>query len=306
MKRAALFLALLTLTLASAPAEAGFKRFLREATKPQHTPAPAGQAQPKPSKTESLIFGGLKTLQGMMPIGYKEELAIGGAVALEAVARFGGLWENAEVEKYVATVGSAVALTSDRPEIPYYFGILNAEEPNGFACPGGYIFISRGLLRVVQNEAQLAAVLGHEIAHVSKKHALDSIRRSKALGGISEVTLTALDQDPKMFDSLVKEAIHTILENGIGREKELEADATGTEFAYRVGYDPTALKTFLTALKPHIAPGGTTRGWSKTHPDTQVRIDNLSRVLLNPEFHGDGPLPLLADRYGQVFSNVKL
>jgi beta-barrel assembly-enhancing protease len=306
MKRAATLLALLALLFASSPADAQLKRFLRDLTKPQPAPSQPGQAQPKPSKTESLIFGGLKTLQGLMPIGYQEELAIGGAVALEAVARFGGLWENPEVEKYVATVGAAVASTSDRPEIPYYFGILNAEEPNGFACPGGYVFISKGLLRLVQNEAQLAAVLGHEIAHVSKKHALEQIRRSKALGGVSEVTLTALDKDPKMFDSLVKEAVNMILENGIGREKELEADATGTEFAFRVGYDPSALKSFLTVLRPHIAPRGASRGWSKTHPDTQERINRLSQVLLNPEFRGSPALPLLADRYAQTFSNVKL
>ena len=172
--------------LASPPAEAQWKGILRELTSP--TPAPGAQ-QPKPGKTETLIFGGLKTLQAFLPIGYQEELAIGGAVALEAVARFGGLWENPEVEKYVATVGAAVASTSDRPDIPYYFGILNAEEPNGFACPGGYIFLSKGLLRLVQNEAQLAAVLGHEIAHVTKRHALEQIRRSKVLSGASEVTL---------------------------------------------------------------------------------------------------------------------
>ncbi|MFH1262457.1 MAG: M48 family metalloprotease [Pseudomonadota bacterium] len=239
-----------------------------------------------------------------MPIGYQEEVAIGGAVALEAVARFGGLWENPEVEKYVATVGAAVASTSDRPDIPYFFGILNAEEPNGFACPGGYIFISKGLLRLVQNEAELAGVLGHEIAHVARKHALDSIRRSKALSGISEVTLTALDKDPKMFDSLVKEATNMILENGIGREKEFEADAVGTDFAYRVGYDPNGLRAFLTVLKPSIHTGS--RGWAKTHPDTQVRIDNLRTVLAKPEFQGSAGLPLLADRFGTIFTQVKL
>lgn len=303
MKRFLSTLVVLGFALSAAPAPAQFKSFLKELSKPKRE-ATSKPGEQKKGKTETLIFGGLKTIQGLMPIGYKEEVAIGGAVALEAVARFGGLFEDPAAEKYVATVGTAVALTSDRPDIPYYFGILNADEPNGFACPGGYVFISRGLLRLIQNEAQLAGVLGHEIAHISKKHALEQIRRSKALAGVSEVTLTALDQDPKMFDSLVKEAVNTILENGIGREKELEADAVGTDFAYRVGYNAEALRTFLGALKPHMTTGS--RGWAKTHPDTQERIDHLQRVLLNPEFQGHQSLPLLADRFGQTFSNVKM
>jgi beta-barrel assembly-enhancing protease len=306
MKRLSTWFLLLFALTSSSPAEAQFKSFLKGIVKPQPQSSPApGNRQPA-NKTESLIIGGFKTLQGLMPIGYKEEVAIGGAVALEAVARFGGLWENPAVEKYVATVGNAVALTSDRPDIPYYFGILNAEEPNGFACPGGYIFISKGLLRLVQNEAQLAGVLGHEITHVAKKHALDSIRRSKALSGISEVTLTALDKDPKMFDSLVKEATNMILENGISRDKELEADAFGTEFAFRVGYNPTGLENFLTVLKPHIHAGAGSKGWAKTHPDTGDRIGNLSRVLARPEFADSQSLPLLVERFSSVFSNTKI
>lgn len=256
------------------------------------------------SKTEQMIRGGIKTVQGLMPIGYKEEMAIGGAVALEAVARFGGLWQNEAVEKYLATVGAAVAQTSDRPEIPYYFGILNTDEPNAFACPGGYIFVSRGLLKMVQNEAQLGGILGHEIAHVAKKHALEALRKSKLLSGVSEVTLSALDKDPKMFDQVVKATTNLILENGLGQAKELESDAVGTDYALRVGYNPTGLKIFLGLLQG--VEGKTKSTLYRTHPSAGSRILKLSTVLLRPEFKGTSSYPLVADRLIANLSSISL
>lgn len=165
--------------------------------------------------------------------------------------------------------------------------------------------MSRGLLKLVQNEAQLAGILGHEIAHVSKKHALETIRRSKALAGISEVTLTALDKDPQMFDSVVKEVVNMIFENGLGRTKELEADKIGVEFAYRVGYNPNALKSFIELLKPHMS-GSRQFSLSKTHPDPKDRAQNLQNVLSQSNYKGSQSLPLLADRLVTSLSNIKL
>lgn len=294
---------MIALSLIGPSANAQIGDFLKK-VQPQNTEKKPQEKKEEGSKTEQLIFGGLKAVQGMMPIGYKEEMAIGGAVAVEAIARFGGLWQNEAVEKYVATVGTAVAQTSDRPEIPYYFGILNSDEPNGFACPGGYIFITKGLLKLVKNEAQLAGVLAHEVAHVSKKHALEAIRRSKALGGISEVSLTALDKDPKMFDSVVKEAINMIFESGLGRAKELEADAVGTEYAYRVGYRPTALRSFLEALKPAYQGGKSPL--VRTHPTPQDRLNGLARVLRRPDYSTAASFPLLADRWTQSVTGANL
>jgi predicted Zn-dependent protease len=256
------------------------------------------------NKTEDLIFGGLKTLKAMAPIGYKEEMAIGGAVALIAAARFGGLVEAPAVEKYLATLGNAIASTSDRPEIPYYFGILNTDEPNAFAAPGGYIFVSKGLLKLLKNEAELAGVLAHEIAHVTAKHALDSIRRSKIVAGASEVTLTALDKDPKTFDALINETVSLLFEQGLGRTKELQADQLGTEFAFRVGYNPTGLQGCLATLKGAVA--ATKRGLFKTHPDPGDRLSHLSIILGQPLYQGSGSHPMLADRFNASVGPTKL
>ncbi|MFH1016777.1 MAG: M48 family metalloprotease [Pseudomonadota bacterium] len=295
------------LVLAGGAARAGFKDLLKKSLKsptPQSGTQQGGRPAQGGNRTEQLIFGGLKTLQSLQPIGYKEEYAIGGAVALEAVARFGGLDEDPALEKYLAKVGNAVASLSDRPDIPYFFGVLNAEDPNAFACPGGYVFVSRGLLKLVKNEAQLAGILGHEIIHIAHKHALDAIRRSKVLGSVSEVTLTALDQDPKMFDSIVKETVSVILERGYDRSKEYEADAYGADFAFRVGYNPNEYESFLKALAGAIGNQKVTL--NSTHPNTMDRVARLAETLRKPEYRDAASLKVLADRYARTMASVKL
>lgn len=212
----------------------------------------------------------------MKPIGFEEEKAIGGAVAVMAVARFGGLDPDKDAQRYVATVGSAVAAYSDRAAIPYYFAVLASKEPNAFACPGGYIFVTRGLLDMVKDEAELAGVLGHEIAHVSEKHALKIIRRSKLIAGTAEVTAAALDADPKLFDELVKETAKTLFETGLDKDKEMDADRIGTDYAHRLGYDPNGLRDFLRTLG---AASTGAAGVKKTHPPTKERVEALDRIV---------------------------
>ena len=296
---------LFSFALSPVPAHAQWKSFLKKVQpKPEEKKgASQGNSGQEKSKTERLILGGIKTIKGLLPIGYEEEMAIGGAVALEAVSRFGGLVDDPSLELYVAVIGSAVATTSDRPEIPYHFGILNTDEPNAFAAPGGYIFVSKGLLKMAKSEAELAGILGHEIAHVSKKHALNAIRQSKAIAGLSEVTLSALDQDPAMFDSVVKETMNTIFERGLGRTKEIEADRIGTDFAYRVGYNPTGLRSFLQILGKVPGKKG---GVFKTHPGPADRVNQLTKVLQGSDYAGSNSLPLYPGPYEHSMKQAKL
>jgi predicted Zn-dependent protease len=111
------------------------------------------------------IHGATTLAVSLLPIGYDEEKSIGEAIALQVVARYGGTVEQPDLIRYVNLVGKAVANTSDRPDIPYRVAILNHDSINVFAAPAGYIFVTRGLLKQIHNEAELAAVLGHEIAH---------------------------------------------------------------------------------------------------------------------------------------------
>lgn len=228
----------------------------------------------------------------MKPIGFEEEKSIGGAVAVMAVTRFGGLDPDQNAQRYVATVGSAVAAYSDRAAIPYHFAVLASKEPNAFACPGGYVFVTRGLLDLVKDEAELAGVLGHEIAHVSEKHALKIIRRSKLIAGTAEVTAAALDADPKMFDALVNETAKRIFETGLDKDKEMDADRIGTDYARRLGYDANGLRDFLKTLG---AASTGAAGVKKTHPPTKERVETLDRVVKKTYRVAGGPR--LADRF---------
>jgi predicted Zn-dependent protease len=241
------------------------------------------------------ILGGLGTIVGgLLPIGYEEEQSIGKAVALQVIARSGGTLEQPELVRYVNLVGQAVALTSDRPDIPYHFAVLKDDSINAFAAPAGYVFITNGLLKQVRNEAELAAVLGHEIAHVSQKHILEVIQRSKQLAGVSQAGLAAANQNPQVFKNVIDTAVKKLLDEGLDQEKEIEADRLGDAFAARVGYDPTAYPALLARLR---ALKGDDAAFFKTHPNFSTRIDAVQNTIQSQGLKANGVL--LADRFAR-------
>lgn len=223
-----------------------------------------------------VIHGTGTLVGGLLPISYEEEQSIGAAIALQVVARYGGVYDQPELTRYVNMVGRAVALTCDRPDIPYHFAVLNHESINAFAAPAGYVFVTRGLLKQIRNEAELAAVLGHEVAHVSQKHILDVIQRNKRLAGVSEAGLAYANQNPDAFKKVIDAAVRTLLDEGLDQEKEIEADGLGNVFAARVGYDPTAYVALLNRLR---ALKGDDRAFFKTHPNFSARIGSVQEVI---------------------------
>src|SRR5437867_1766816 len=245
------------------------------------------------------IRGGGTLISGLLPIGYEEEQSIGQAIALQVVARYGGLSEQVDLTRYVNLVGRAVALTCDRPEIAYHFAILNHDSINAFAAPGGYVFVTRGLLGQVRNEAELAAVLGHEIAHISQKHILEVIQRSKQVAGVTEAGLAYANQNPEAFKGLIDGAVKKLLDEGLDQDKETQADALGDVFAARVGYDPTAYLTLLNRLR---ALKGDDKAFFKTHPNFSTRINAVQEVI---QTHGWKPTGvLLENRFARLRGKV--
>jgi beta-barrel assembly-enhancing protease len=189
-----------------------------------------------------LLKKGVGVVQALEPIGEAEEITLGEAVALEAFSRFGGEYQNKEWTRYINLVGQTIAEVSNRPNLPFRFAILNSQEQNAFAAPGGYIFITVGLLKTLKNEAELAGVLAHEVAHVTERHMLETIRRGAILGSVSEFTLTAMRKDPAMFSNVIEEMSELLFTKGLDRDKEFEADVVGIEYAYRAGYHPQGLR----------------------------------------------------------------
>jgi predicted Zn-dependent protease len=230
----------------------------------------------------------------LLPIGGEEEKSIGEAIALQIVARYGGTIEQPDVVRYVNLVGKAVAKTSDRPDVPFRVAILNHDSINSFAAPSGYIFVTRGLLKQIQNEAELAAVLGHEIAHLRQKHLLDVIQRTKRVAGIGGEGLAYATKDPAVFKNVVDNAVKILLDEGFDQDKETEADALGDVFAARVGYDASAYVGLLTRLRELK---GDDQAFFKTHPNFSMRINAVQEVIRTNGLQSNGVL--LPDRFAR-------
>lgn len=205
-----------------------------------------------------------------------QEYYVGRAVAARILSRFTVCADEA-MQAYVNRVGHTVALHSDRPRTygGYRFAVLEAPEPNAFAAPGGFVFVTSTLVRQLVSEDQLAGVLAHEVAHVSAKHGLAAIRSARFRGAVGTAILegaqTFGDADAReaagVLQGAVGDILETILERGYGREQEMEADERGTVFAYRAGYDPAGLSQFLESM--HGAPPG---GWTSSHPGADRRL----------------------------------
>ena len=242
-----------------------------------------------------LLKKGVGVVQAMEPIGEEEEITLGEAVAVEAFSRFGGEYSNPAWTRYINLVGKTVAEVSDRPTLNYHFAILNSQEQNAFAAPGGYIFITVGLLKTLNNEAELAGVLAHEIAHVTQKHMLDAIRRGSLMGSVSELTLTAMKQGPAMFSSVIDEMTDLLFTKGLDKDKEFEADVVGVEYAYRAGYNPQGLEDYLQTLAKE--EGHVESKFFTTHPSTTLRISKIDTLL--KEYSDIKNLPFLTERFHQ-------
>jgi predicted Zn-dependent protease len=160
-----------------------------------------------------------------------------------------GLYDDPALQAYVQQIGEKVAANSHRPELIYRFAVLDSPEVNAFALPGGYIYVTRGILAYLNSEAELAAVLGHEVGHVTARHSVTQISRAQAanLGfGIGSIFIPELrNQAAQSLFNVLGGAILS----GYGREDELEADRLGAEYLARNGYDPEAMIKVIGVLK---------------------------------------------------------
>jgi len=254
-----------------------------------------GQALGMEEHNINLLKKGVGVVEALQPIGEEEEIVLGEAVAVEAFSRFGGEYHNQDWNRYINLIGKTIAEVSDRPTLNFHFAILNSQEQNAFAAPGGYIFITVGLLKSLKNEAELAGVLAHEIAHVTKQHMLETIRRGAILGSVSELSLTAMKQDPKMFSNVIDQMTDLLFTKGLDKDKEFEADVVGVDYAYRAGYNPLGLEDYLQTLAKE--EGHVESKFFTTHPSTTERIAKIDTLL--KDYSDIKSLPFLTERFHQ-------
>lgn len=162
------------------------------------------------------------------------------------------IYNDEQLTAYVDEVGQRIATTADRPELDYTFTIIDSPDINAFALPGGYVYINRGLLAYLQTEAQMAAVLAHEVGHITARHGVrrDTAQKGAGIGtGILSVLSVLTTGTNVMGDVASLYASAAVM--GYGREMELEADRFGARYLYNAGYDPEAMVEVIGVLKNH-------------------------------------------------------
>jgi predicted Zn-dependent protease len=205
-----------------------------------------------------------------------EERTIGADVSEKIRVRF-GVVQNSELHKYVTLVGRTVANQTDRPTLDWTFIVLDTDGVNAFASPGGFVHITRGALGLIENEAELASVLAHEIGHITRKHTINAIRKSNAEKLLSDSTIGNRGVLLNRFADL---AYGQILEGTFDRGDELDADKVSTQSGPKAGYAPL-LADFLARLDDRNKDVPTRNGLFASHPETKERIEKL-RALSAP------------------------
>lgn len=218
---------------------------------------------------------------------------IGQSVAV-AIANKYPLSTDQTLTDYVNLVGLTVASVSNRPELNYCFGMLETPQVGAYSAPGGYIFITRGALALCRDEAELAGVLAHEVAHVALNHGIEAVKNAKNADILATGAKTQ-DQAIAQFGQLVDAGVDVVLVKGYSRGQESEADGEAVKLLIASGYDPAGLQRFLVRMQ---SATGTSGGLMSTHPGTADRIAALGRQVGASAGKG----VTLADRFA---ANVK-
>lgn len=246
-----------------------------------------------------------KTFEPLTP---EQEHYLGRTVAAEILSRY-PLYRDAEATRYLNRVGTLLSYVSERPETfgGYHFAILDSDETNAFATPGGLIFVTRGMLRCTDSEDGVASVLAHEIAHVAHRHGQQSIKDSR----LTDLGLMLAGEAAKRsgsetfsrimdaFDGSVNDVVNTLVVNGYSRSYEEEADRSAVQMLRKAGYRDGALITLLKTMKQRLKPGGS--DFFATHPDPLERIASVREYVVQE----DATVRARAVRFSRFFARIR-
>lgn len=255
---------------------------------------------------DTVLKLGKQLQKSFEPLTPEQEYYLGRTVAAQILSRY-PLYVDADATTYLNRIGTLLGYVSERPEVygGYHFAILDADEINAFATPGGLIFVTRGMLHCTDSEDGVAAVLAHEIAHVALRHGQQSIKDSRwtALGlmvadeAARRSGSQTVQQLMDAFDGSVNDVVATLVVNGYSKTYETQADRSAVQMLRKAGYHDGALVTVLHKMKGRLKPGGT--DFMATHPDPLERIDTLETR--------DDDLPVSARRarYARFIARIR-
>jgi predicted Zn-dependent protease len=208
----------------------------------------------------------------------QQELELGRQAAAE-VERQMPAYQDDRLQRYVSDIGMRLARASERPRLPWQFTIVDASAVNAFALPGGYVYITRGILPYLNDESELAGVLGHEIGHVTARHSVRQYTKQSA-GELGLLTLGIFVPSAYPFTGLGSSALGLFFLK-YSRDDEIEADRLGVGYAAEQGWDPHGVANMLTTLS-RLDEATDRRGipnWLSTHPQPEARVERVSAVV---------------------------
>ncbi|MEL7075882.1 MAG: M48 family metallopeptidase [Cyanobacteria bacterium J06643_13] len=216
-----------------------------------------------------LMLRGIQIVQ-ISNISSAQEVQLGQSINQELIkSGQAKIYRNQSINSYINQIGQRLAKTSQRPNIPYTFQVVNDNSINAFATMGGYVYINKGLIAAADNEAELASVIGHEIGHIAGRHGIEQMRDRALAQGL--LSAAGLDRS-----SAVQIGVELAVSRPNGRADELEADRFGLVNMTRANYAPAGILGFMQKL---LQRGGSTPSFLSTHPATSERITNLKQQI---------------------------
>lgn len=245
-------------------------------------------------KREAIAKTATALRKGFSDLTPEEEYFIGRAVAARILSDYKPVADPVRTH-YINLVGDNVAKNSKMPLTfkGYHFMLISSDEVNAFAAPGGFVFVTTGLYAKLTSEEQLAAVLAHEVAHVSLKHGLSSIKAANLtqaftiLGteAVKEYSGAQLGELTKAFENSINDIINNLVVNGYSRTQEYDADSEALTTTYRAGYNPKGLPEFLKTLSG--AKSANSAGFFKTHPPAIDRLKEAEKIIVSGKLLGE-------------------
>ncbi len=233
------------------------------------------------------------------------ELIFGREVAARLAGRY-TIYDNERLTRYVNLVGRAIALNTNRPELEFHFGVLNTDEINAYAAPGGFVFVTRGAIMKMQDEAELAGVLAHELGHIVERHVVNELHirgsEGSAAAGLARLIGGTSESARIAFSQSVDKAMDMLFTTGYKREDEVQSDRDAMLFCSLSGYDPAGLVRYFERL--NAVKGKNTEVLDKTHPSYEVRIAWLKGVIADEGMEGSAS-KTFTDRFMDIQKSLK-